>query len=421
MTGRLFLPALQGKFGSWLYYSALVRLGDLRQRVNYAAEIHKSRGLGELIQRRLDNKKRRQEIADFLLTNGDRFFNALVVAVAGGEPQWHPLLVNVLNDTHKLEEIREVDREAIGYLELTGTERLFALDGQHRLAGIRDAVARNPAIGEERVTVVFVSSNNGPAGLRRTRDLFIMLNKHAVPVKKPDIIALDESDLAAIVTRRLVDRHPWFSREQIDLYKYTNSLRKGDTAHLTTLGNLYDVVNIAIRHVMSEPENAEELKVASRLRLPETRIDFFEQLTVDFFTRLSKIDPQLQSYFSNSAPPTEVLEAARDAKSPHILFRPIGLLTFTRVLRELRKELSVAESFRRLAKAPLLMTQRPYEGVIWNASRGIVQPKGFALGVQLLAYQLGANIHTDKLKTRYAEFTGQSLKSVRLPPRLPGR
>ena len=42
---------------------------------------------------------------------------------------------------------------ALGLLVLEGTERLFAIDGQHRVVGIREAVESDPDIGKEEMVV----------------------------------------------------------------------------------------------------------------------------------------------------------------------------------------------------------------------------------------------------------------------------
>lgn len=419
MSNKVLLPALQGQFGDWLYYTALMSLNDVKARVSYANEIHKNKNLSESIQRRLDDAKRGKEISDFLLRNQDRFFNSLVVGVHGGDPQWHPLRVKALNKAHNLDDIPEAEREVVGYLELTGTEKLFALDGQHRLAGIRDALTKDSAIGTDHVPVILVSHKNTVAGLVRTRKLFIMLNKRAVPVKKPDIIALDEVDIAAIVTRRLVDGHPWFSRGQIDLLRYTPNLPKGDRQFLTTLGNLYDIVNIAIRQVMGV-EHKKELEDADRLRLPESRIAFYEGLTLEFFRKLSKTDALLGEFLENPEM-TTLLDRARAPTEPHVLFRPIGLRIFADVSGQLRKVLSLKETFSRISKAPILMTASCYEGTIWDSSRGNMTPKGESVARNLLAYQLGLETDETKLRKQIAQWKDVSPTSVRLPRRIVGK
>jgi DNA sulfur modification protein DndB len=416
MTRRIFLPSLQGRFGDWLYYIALMSLDELKARVSYARELQNNVRLSDFIQRRLDDAKRKGEIAEFLLENSDRFFNSVVVGVHGGDPQWHPLDVQVRTAAHKLEDIKEADREVVGYLELVGTERLFALDGQHRLAGIREALNREPRIGKDQISVIFVSHKDTALGKRRTRNLFIMLNKRAVPVKRPDIIALDEVDLSAIIARRLVDDHPWFARGQIDVERHTNSLPKGDREHLTTLGNLYDLIRVAVPSIM-DPDRHEELTHAKRIRLPEARIDYYLTRAIGFFERLAEIDPLLSECFTSKKREL-VLEKARDTVAPHILFRPIGMMLFTRVLAKLRGGLSLSDAFKQIALAPILMNKQPFVGIIWNESKGNIVIKGQSLSERLLLHMLGYLEDTSALRGAYAEWFDMALKDVKLPRKL---
>src|ERR1019366_4366533 len=88
-----------------------------------------------------------------------------------------------------------------------GSEKLFAVDGQHRVVGIQRAVAAKEALGDEEVCVIFVGHSNDRVGLQRTRRLFTTLNRYAKPVNKTEIIALDEDAAVAIVTRRLLESY----------------------------------------------------------------------------------------------------------------------------------------------------------------------------------------------------------------------
>lgn len=89
MNKREYFPALRGRVGDWAFYSVLMTLNQIASKVNYAKEIHSSAKLSDLIQRELDDKSRAGEIGNYLLTNEDRFFNSLVVAVYDGDPEWH--------------------------------------------------------------------------------------------------------------------------------------------------------------------------------------------------------------------------------------------------------------------------------------------------------------------------------------------
>ena len=137
---EIVLPALRGLMGDWVYYCCLMNLGELSSRVQYAEEIHNNKALSDMIQRQL-KKGRSAEIAAYLKNQPERFFNSLVIATYGGQPNWHELSnVRSKADHEDLKELQEDTIASVGFLTLRGDENLFALDGQHRLAGIKKAV-----------------------------------------------------------------------------------------------------------------------------------------------------------------------------------------------------------------------------------------------------------------------------------------
>lgn len=411
MSESLLLPALQGQFGDWTYYAALVPLREVRDRITYAREIHQNEKLSDTIQRRLDDKDRAADIAEYLQKTQDRFFSSLVVGVMGGDPQWHPFDVTPQLDEH-LDKVAEEDRDRVGYLELRGDERMFALDGQHRLAGIRKALEADAKIGTEQVSVLFVPHQSSAAGFRRTRSLFISLNKKAVPVKRPDIIALDEVDPSAIITRNLVDLHPSFSRGQIDVERFTNSL-PASASCWTTIGNLYDVINVALPKVMAR-EQAQELTDGKRIRLGDDRLEHFQGLVLNYFDTLARWEPGLRAVFDqkNGLP---ALAKGRSKDDPRLLFRPVGLKIVTAVFAELRKSRTLPKATALAAKIPMSLNAAPFRGVIWDPERGTMIPKGASLAQRLLLVMLGDRPRDEKLVASYAEWFQKDPKSVRLP------
>lgn len=413
MKGVL-LPALQGNLGSWLYYATLMRIGDVAERISYASEIHRNTRLSEMIQRRLDDNKRAADIERYLLQTDDRFFNSLVVGVYGATPQWHPFQINVRTKAHDLANMVPEDQGIVGYLELTGNERLFALDGQHRLSGIRKAIEKNKDFAAERVSVLFVPHEISAAGLRRTRSLFVAINKKAVPVAKRDIIALDEIDLAAIITRRLVDEGRLFARGQVDLDRFTASIPAGAEA-LTTIGNFYDVVKLAIGEVIGNKKSA-ELVQASRIRLAETRIDHYAQATRKYLEALIALDPELDKAMraKNFGP---LIAAGRERDRSRVLFRPIGLTIFTKVIAHLCREHSLARALKIAKRIPLELSAQPFAGIIWDPVRNRMTTANANLCVSLLLYMLGEMPSDQRLRERYAFIKGVSPARVRLPSR----
>ena len=136
----IILPALRGIMGDWAFYSCLMSMKELASRVSYADEIHKNKNLSDMIQRKLQGGRSKQ-IASYIEEQSERFFNSLVVATYGGEPNWLPIgSVKTSGEIDGLEELPDDTISSVGFLTFTGGENLFAIDGQHRLSGIKQAV-----------------------------------------------------------------------------------------------------------------------------------------------------------------------------------------------------------------------------------------------------------------------------------------
>ena len=111
--------------------------------------------------------------------------------------------------------------------------------------GIKQALQENAELKREEVSVIFVAHQNDLVGMERTRRLFTTLNRYAKPVSKSEIVALDEDDILAIITRELVERHRLF-QEKISISK-TKAIAVRDNRSFTSIITLYDVLEILFR------------------------------------------------------------------------------------------------------------------------------------------------------------------------------
>lgn len=186
--------------GDWVYYPMLMKFKDIAERVKIAEEIYQSKTLSEMVQREI-KRKRGKEIKDYLLKQEQRFFNSLIVAIYEGDPSWHEITRIESNNQLNSENFPEDVVAGIGILSLNGEEKLFTLDGQHRLIGIREAVAENPELGEDELSIILIAHRTDAKGVERSQRLFTTLNRKATPVSKGETIALDENDAMAITVR----------------------------------------------------------------------------------------------------------------------------------------------------------------------------------------------------------------------------
>lgn len=412
-SSALFLPALRAQMGDWVYYIASVRMEDLAKRVNVAAEIHNSKALKEFIQRELDHSKHAAKITEYLLNQGQRFFNSLVIGVYGGAPQWYELNIESSKNLQRNELPSYIDG-ILGILVLSGDEKLFAIDGQHRLVGIRGAIQKDDAIRDEEIAALFVGHQNDDLGLERTRRLFTTLNRYAKPVNKYDIIALDEDDVVAIVTRQLIDEHPLFF-ERISLAK-GKSIPTSDKTSLTNVVTLYDCLDIYLRN------RYRGWKDYKRTRPPDDQIHQFHQRAANLWDQMIEAFSPLQELV-NSVPSENVAAKYRNRQGGHLLYRPVGLQLCVQALKKLLdEEINEQEALKRISNVPMKLQGPPWNGLLWNAvsKRMITARENQLAALHLLHIAVGGNLSSfnttqEKLRIELAGLLNRNPEEIELP------
>ena len=82
------IPVIKGRIGSWIYYVGTMTFGQIASEQVSASvdEIYHATCLSELLQRHLTVNY--ESIKEYLLKEKDRFFNAIILAIFDGDPQW---------------------------------------------------------------------------------------------------------------------------------------------------------------------------------------------------------------------------------------------------------------------------------------------------------------------------------------------
>jgi DNA sulfur modification protein DndB len=357
---RLLIPALRAYMGDWVYYIGAMKLSDVAARISFAGQIHQSAALRELIQRTLDESKHASQISAYLLRDRQRLFSSLVVGVYGGTPEWHEVKIRHVESLDP--SLTNLDKSGVlGFLSLSGSEKLFALDGQHRVAGIKHAVAGNTNLGNEEVSIIFVSHRSTPDGLQRTRRLFTRLNRFAKPVRKEEIIALDEDDSVAILTRRFVDEEKdW--RDKVSLHK-TKAMPVTDQKSITTIGAIYDVLD---SYLGATRDGWTEFK---RMRPKDRELDAMMAEAKGLWRALAEAFPSFSKALKK-ADPTSVIAQARGPHGGEIFFRPIGLETIVRTIVNFRRNgVSLSRAVNQISKVRMDLAGPPWAGVFWNSAK----------------------------------------------------
>jgi DNA sulfur modification protein DndB len=311
------------------YFVAAMRFQEVAERVKEIADVHQSQKLAGWIQRQLDGKHA-NDIAQYLNQNEERFFNAMVIGVYGGNPQWSELSVGDPRNELTAEDEDRVNR-TVGVLTLSGSEKLFPIDGQHRAAGIKKALQINPSLAEEEVAVILVGHAKTAIGLTRTRRLFVTLNQRAKRVSPRDIVALDEDNGLAVVTRRLIDEYSLFQNGEHLSFSGSVNLLPADTKSITSVLGLFQIVKALYPRTS---KNWPKLREVQMCRPNTSVLDSMYEFYASYWNRLVEIVPEYKMALIAA---TQSCDYFRTSSRNHLLFRPAGQLAFARAVQSIMR------------------------------------------------------------------------------------
>lgn len=375
MPSKTFVPAFEAKVGNWKYYSCLMSYAAVAREINFAHELGGNQDLGTMIQRGVGT--RTTEITNYLLTNENRFLGAIIVAAWGGAPEYIPLEME--KNAENGDVLSGMDRN-FGVLTFDGTHQFFALDGQHRLKAIKDAVKRDPELGREDISVIVVPHFDDEEGRRRTRRLFTNINRNAVKTTTQENIALDEDDGFAILTRRLLDDHEFLKKDgtvQIfskvgsdgELKLATRQVSVTGTAW-TTIGVLYDLlteVGFGLHESMNKTSQ----------RANDDVLDQSYDILAQRIDELLKACGNLRERYESHAAPKDLrAPKGRDGEG-HPFMRPAVQVQVARAVRHIIEQglLDWPALLERLSQLDWRMSAAPFSAV-WQETPDGASRKG---------------------------------------------
>ena len=356
----LKIPAIRSKMGIWFYYVSSLSFENVAQYVSdIDDELHHSELLSGMIQRSITANFK--SIAHYLETQEERFFNSLILAVYNGQPKW--------NEIRTQDENGE-DNYNLGVITLTDDVKIFPVDGQHRVAGIKKAIEDNPNMKTERVPVIFIGHSTDDVGMQRTRRMFSTLNRYAKPVSLRDIIALDEDDVVAIASRNLIDNTNLFVKDRIWDSK-NKSIPDSNKMALTSIITYYECnkellwLHIKDTKVVGLDENPirgrAKINEYIRHRPSEEMISTFTQECKSFWEAIVNKCPEIKE--DNTAVGTY-----RDDNGGFLFFRPIALYPFAKASVRIKENYnkSYAQIIESIPDELLWIQNRLWKKIIWD-------------------------------------------------------
>ena len=355
------LAAIKGKMGIWNYYVTAMRFEDIVERVDpISEEISNNKSFSNMLQRAITDNV--DGIKDYIINQQERFFNALVLAVYDGNPEWFELEM----------EVEDFVTYSVGVLELSGREIIFPVDGQHRVEGIRASLEEKPELRNEKVPVILIGHENSKDGKRRTRRLFSTLNRRARKVNNNEFFALDEDDVVAVATREIIEKNPLFEGERL-INAANKNIPSSNHRAFTSILELYECNKLIFDYFTSvegiKPQKKKEMFL---YRPDEEIVDKYTSYINQFWNEMQTEIPSLNEYVNAKIDEIDSMNK-RSEEGGDILFRPIALTQYINavIFYLKKKNCSISEAIREFNKVPMKIQDKPWKHILWTSRNGI--------------------------------------------------
>ena len=320
----------------------------------------------EKIQQRAPDWTRQPELTSYLLRDKNRKFTTILAVVS---PSWieEPKHENWGPDGRALKsaiEFKPLDSEGlIGLIKLDDTDA-YALDGQHRIMGIRGLVdlqdgkleirktdgtatqkkftkaeffsdfkvsnSHLTKIFEEKMSVEYipavVKGETIEEARKRLRSIFVTINKYAKKIDKGEAITLDENDGYSMVARKVGINHKLFKNSESPINWKSTTISER-SLNITTIQALRDMIFKYINetHLNIKQEWTPKLKGSVPIAPDEESFEFVENIfnklldhmyDLDVFQRIIRGD-----HITNIR---QFPTTTSTSNEGHLLVRPIG-------------------------------------------------------------------------------------------------
>ena len=259
------VPATRGRMGSTQYYTATLPFGAVTKLFTFDPDKMLELTAENRSQRALKTK-RIPEIARYITDHDDYIFSAITVSVDSDEVEF--------------EEVEEgVD---IGVLVLPLEAKYVINDGQHRVAGIEEALRTDPLLARDTISVVVLPDG----GLERSQQVFSDLNRTVHKTSKSLDILYDHRLPINRITMACMERVDLF-RNRIDKERVSLSVR---SAKFATLSGLQE----ANKQLLGDLDEGIDASTEEHLKI--LAIDYWNHLT-------DRVDPWREIRDGDVKPP----------------------------------------------------------------------------------------------------------------------
>jgi len=395
------IPAIKAKIGDWDFYVATLTFEQVSQFVSKIDEhLHRSESLKDLIQRSIT--KNFISIKEYIINQPSVFFNSLVLAVYDDYPNWQEIEFK-FDDTETYQ---------MGLLDFPGNHKIFPVDGQHRVEGIKAALHEKPELRNQQIAAIFIGHKNDNEGNQRTRRLFTTLNRYAKPVSLDDIIALDEDDSVAITTRYLLEEYDLFTAKRV-VYAKQKAIPTNNKEAITSIITLYqanlELFKVFYQEKFRKKPSQKVVVEYLKFRPKSEDIDAYKCFCIRYWDAFKTQLSFIAEYLTITENSAEIFR--NNETGGNLLFRPIGLLPFVKssLLINKRERKSFEDIFERFNQINFNIDSKPWQYVVWNPIEKKMIMNSDSVTQLLLTFLYSNNIleprELQKLREGYASKT----------------
>jgi DNA sulfur modification protein DndB len=207
------VPAVQGKMGTNLYYTANFPVGMIAKLFQYDPDKMAALPVEERHQRALKTA-RVPEIASYIALHDDYIFSSITVSVNAEALRFVP---------------SELDPN-VGMLHVPIETEWYVNDGQHRVAGMQRALAERPELKDDTMSVVILCDPE----FERCQQVFSDLNRTVQKTSASLDIAFDHRSPMNRLTNAVADRVQLF-KDKVDKERVSLSIRSKPFTTLSAL------------------------------------------------------------------------------------------------------------------------------------------------------------------------------------------
>ena len=376
MTNKKLFPGLKIQMGSWEYYSVRMDFAELQRSLVLASSFDEPTLLDDMLQRLHKEARSFKDMTNYLVKRDDRFYSSIVVACLDETPEWYPLLPpdNFLEE-HNINK----SEDDLGYVSLSDSNRYYVLDGQHRVGSINHVIEKGlggPEFKDAQIRALIVSNidDDEAASKIKFRRLFTSLNRYAKPTDQTTNIIMEEDDLFAIVTRRMVEEYQHFktpvgtiARENDRINVKTKNFNKESLPHFTSLETLYEINKILLQ-TAEYPELNPADKDTLLSRPEEDVINLYYQSLEKMWDAIFSAFPEVLEDRTKMRSHNASLDEA-DYSDHAFLWPLVQQALFARLFRNLlddadEKEISYEESLSVLNGMPWDLRKAPWYPIV---------------------------------------------------------